>query len=263
MRKYVLSIISSIVFISIIILMSLIGKKAPLNQEEYLMAVLWHQTSAEYVALTHQAYNIAKLRIEADLDKKYGKPKAIVVDVDETVLNNSPFNAREIIESSYPTGFKNWIHSASCAAIPGAVEFLNFASDNGYKIFYLSNRNTSMVESTMENLLEKGFPQIEFSHFLFRDKESNKEARRKLIKEENEIVMLIGDNLNDFSEIFFVKSTEERLSQAISSKEIFGDKWIVLPNCMHGAWKKALYDNQHGLSQKEKKDIYIKSLQFN
>ncbi|MFC1888100.1 5'-nucleotidase, lipoprotein e(P4) family [Candidatus Cloacimonadota bacterium] len=224
-----------------------------LNHEALLYAVLWHQTAAEYHALTYQAYNLARLRLDEDIAKNESNPKAVIVDIDETVLNNSAFNAREIMGlTSYSEGFYNWIAEAQGTAIPGALEFLNYADEKGYEIFYISNRSTKGLEGTIKNLLKFEFPQADSLHVLLKEDKISKEVRRNWIAADYEIVLLIGDNLIDFLEVFEHRSVVERYEAVENNKAEFGNKFIVLPNPMHGEWLKTLYDFDRSISNQEK-----------
>lgn len=56
------------------------------------MAVSWYQNSAEAKALYLQGYNTAKYQLDEHIKKDKGKKKlAIALDLDETVLDNSPY----------------------------------------------------------------------------------------------------------------------------------------------------------------------------
>jgi Predicted secreted acid phosphatase len=55
------------------------------------MAVVWYQTSAEVKALYVQGYNVARDNLATKLATQSEKPKAIILDIDETVLDNSPY----------------------------------------------------------------------------------------------------------------------------------------------------------------------------
>lgn len=228
-------------------------KKTEVNNDNLLYATLYQQKSAEVVALCHQAYNFAELRLKQILENNpYDKPLAIVVDVDETVLDNSPFEAKCILENTdYPKYWKEWCENISAKAIPGAVEFLNYAKSKGVETFYITNRKIEFLKATMENLKSHGFPCTDEEHMLLRTDESNKEKRRLEVLKTHEIVILMGDNLNDFSDVFDKKSREERHQLVSSMRTEFGKKFIVLPNAMYGSWVDALLKYER-LSKEEK-----------
>ncbi|MBL7087085.1 MAG: 5'-nucleotidase, lipoprotein e(P4) family [Candidatus Cloacimonetes bacterium] len=264
------SIINLIVVISTIISLSFLGcfnskvnkpknvenqdlSISSLENEALLMAVLWHQTSAEYRALAYQAFNIARMKLDEELKIKRELPKAIIIDIDETLIDNSPYNAKGVFKKQdYPEEFYEWIDMAKAKAIPGAKEFLNYADKKEVDIFYVSNRRIICLKGTIKQLKELDFPQIEKGHILLREDVSSKEERRQIVAKDYYVVLLIGDNLDDFAKIFEKKSITDRLHAAEKYKEDFGNKFIVLPNIMHGSWKKALY-NYKKITSKDKK----------
>lgn len=235
---------------------------ATADNEYQVAAVLYQQHAAEYRALAFQAFNIAKLRLDEDFDKKNVKklPKeerkkvrAVVVDIDETVLDNSPSQAYQI-KNRLPFNMTDWIdwgEKRSAKAIPGAVEFLKYANQKGVRVFYISNRADSQKQATMDNLKTVGFPDVSDETMLLQTAESNKEVRRKIVLEKHRIVLLVGDNLNDFAENFEKKSVADRFAETEKDKNLFGSKYIVLPNAMYGAWESSIYDNKR-LTEAEK-----------
>ncbi len=235
--------------------------KSTLENEASLMAVLWCQTSAEYRALAYQAYNIARLRLDEELQISRNQKRAVIVDIDETVLDNSRYNAKEITDKQiYPDDFYHWIDMAKAEAIPGAKEFLDYAISKGCDVFYISNRKVRFLDGTLRNLQKLGFPQADDSHVLLKEDISSKEGRRQEVAKTHYIALLIGDNLIDFSEVFDIKSVEGRLASVENYKDNFGKKFIVLPNPMHGAWFKALYDYDSNLSKEERTQRIIRYL---
>ncbi len=232
------------------------------DNEYQVGAILYMQKAAEYRALTFQAFNVARMQLDADFDKKNLKklPKAerkrsraVVVDVDETVLDNSLHQA-ELIKNRMP--FTNpvwtaWINRREAKPIPGAVEFLNYANRKGVRVFYVTNRNADEKQGTIDNLKQTGFPDVSDETVMVRATESSKEARRQAILQKHRIVLLIGDNLNDLSNIFERKSVADRFAEVDKTREMFGRRFIVLPNAMYGDWESAVYEYQR-LSEVEK-----------
>ncbi|MEP7038980.1 MAG: 5'-nucleotidase, lipoprotein e(P4) family [Acidobacteriota bacterium] len=226
---------------------------ATADNEYQVGAVLYMQKAAEYRALTYQAFNVAKMQLDADFDKKNLKklpktgrkmPRAVVVDIDETVLDNSPAQASNI-KNRLPFDLKNWYawgEQRKAKAIPGAVDFLNYASKKGARVFYVSNRDEVQKTATIDNLTAVGFPDANVETVQLRQKESTKEPRRMAIAEKYRIVLLIGDNLDDLSTIYEKKSVDARFAEVDKTREMFGHKFIVLPNAMYGTWESAIYD---------------------
>jgi 5'-nucleotidase (lipoprotein e(P4) family) len=234
------------------LLVSCASQKPVANQDHMLLAVDWFQRAGEVKALQYQAYNAAKVELKKILRKKSRKPRAIIVDVDETVLDNSPYQAKNVLKNEhYPQGWKEWVNMAKAEAIPGSVEFLNYAAKRGVVTFYVTNRKAYALDATYKNLKLRGFP-VKKERILLRTKSSSKEARRQKILKKYNVVMLAGDNLGDFAPEFDHKVYQKRNAQADKEKKMFGHRYIVLPNPMYGAWEGALDKGYWGKSAKEK-----------
>lgn len=233
------------------------------NTNDHLtMSVLWIQKSAEARALCYQAFNMAKMMVDRNLDATGSRKPAVIVDIDDTVLDNSPYEARLITtNASYPAGWREWTDLAQAAAVPGAVDFLQYCDSLGVAIVYVSNRKTAEQAATMKNLTDLGFPQITEEHFYLRTTESGKENRREEIRKEHDILLLVGDNLNDFSDIFEKEPVEERFRETDRNRKNFGTRFIVLPNPMYGEWEGALFDYDYNRSEKEKEALRINALE--
>ena len=244
---------------------------ATADNEYQVAAILFMQKAGEYRALTYQAFNLARWNLDADFDKRNVKklpkperktPRAIVVDVDETVLDNSPQQAYNV-KNRLPFDLKNWYawgEMRSAKAIPGAVDFLNYANQKGVKVFYVSNRDEVQKQATIDNLKSAGFPDATDETVLLRQTESSKEARRQSISAKYRIVLLVGDNLDDLSNVFERKSVDDRFTEVDKAREFWGKKFIVLPNAMYGSWESAIYEYQR-LTDIQKAQKRTESLQ--
>lgn len=233
------------------------------RSEHLMMSVLWFQRSAETRALFHQAFNLARLRLEEDLATHKGeKRRAVVIDIDETVLDNSPHMGKMIKNNEvFPYAWTEWVKRAEAEPLPGAVEFLTYADSKGYDIFYVSNRAArTETDGTVENLKKRGFPQVVPAHIMLKQDQSSKEQRRRTIEQTHEIILLIGDNLNDLDDVFERKSVSDRSGEVDKVKEKFGTRFIVLPNPMYGDWENALYEYRRGLSDEQKAELREESL---
>jgi 5'-nucleotidase (lipoprotein e(P4) family) len=222
-------------------------------------AILWTQTSGEARALSHQAFNLARMMLDRDLraNRRSRMRRAIVVDADETVLDNSRYQATLLKNrQSYDARtWTEWVKRAEAEALPGAVEFLRYAAARGVRVFYITNRNLVEKDATAVNLKKLGFPDVSDQTLLVRTdpKTSSKEARRQSVSSKFRIVLLMGDNLNDFAEIFDQsKTVQDRLAAVELNKSQFGKRFIVLPNVMYGDWESAIYDYNFKLSEEEK-----------
>ena len=223
--------------------------------DQLVMATLWMQVSAEYRALCYQAFNLARMNLSAYLaDRKGDKPAAVIVDADETVLDNSAYEAF-LIDQDFGYSSKTWVPwmaAAQAKAVPGAKEFFDFAKSKGVEIFYITNRKMVGYEGTKKNLAAVGFPNVDKKHLLLRTKSSDKQARRDMVTKDYDVVFLMGDNLNDFLSVFRKKSIEERFAETDKIKDQWGRKFIVLPNPTYGDWEGAIYKGNWGASPAEK-----------
>jgi len=233
------------------------------NNDYLLLSTLFQQQAAEKRALSYQAYNMAKFMLNDALKSaRLTKRLAVVVDIDETVLDNSPFEAKTIIENtSYPKYWKEWCNDASAKAIAGSVEFLQYAKSQGVDVFYITNRKEEFKEVTLKNLMEKGFPFADEAHILMKTDMSNKEPRRKIVEETHHIIILMGDNLGDFLHDFDGKPNNERFALTDSLKHEFGRRFILLPNAMYGSWVGELYNGDNDLPKAEKIKLMKEHLQ--
>ena len=234
-------VLSGIFFFSSCVPINNSGKNQDI-ENDLIMATLYNYYAAEYSALAHQAFNIAKERLVDTRNENPTRPNlAVVVDIDETILDNSPFEAKMILaDSGFNSGsWTHWCNLAAAQPVPGALEFLQLADSLGFHVFYISNRNKEKLQdSTIANLQKLGFPQIDQDHFLLKDKTSNKESRRQFVLKNYEIVLLAGDNLGDFYEDS--PDFDIRDSLMLTNKEKFGKMFIVLPNAMYGEWNASI-----------------------
>lgn len=240
-------------------------KKDKHNNEYMMLANVWYQNAAEVRALSYQAFNVAKIRLDQDLKKRSKKRRAIVVDVDETIVDNSPYQAKNILknESYSSSSWQVWVDMAKAKALPGAVEFLNYAKKKGVEVFYITNRKEKGkyrgFVPTMKNLKALGFP-VKKENLLLRTGSSSKTKRRAEVTKNHRIVLFMGDNMTDFSELFEHKLTKDRNALTDKMRKSFGKKFIVLPNPMYGDWENAVYEYNFKKSKAQKSEDRVNSL---
>lgn len=232
------------------------AEQAPQADNEYQTgAVLWQQSGSEVRALQYQAFFLARLMLDRDLRQhmRLRKRRAVVVDVDETVLDNSRYQASLIVEQKgfSSAGWTDWCNRAQATPIPGAVDFLRYAARHGVRVFYVTNRREGEKQGTITNLKQAGFPDVGDETVIVRTDASSKEPRRRRISLRYRIVLLCGDNLADFSNAFEGKTAEERAAAVQTARDKFGTQFIVLPNVMYGDWENAIYGPAR-LSEPEK-----------
>ena len=220
-----------------------------LRSRENTMGTLWYQNAAEVDALYQQGYNVATNKLKELLKQPTDKPYSIVLDIDETVLSNIPFQVKMIKDGTAfnPKLWDEWVQKAEAKPVAGAKEFLQFADKNKVQIYYISDRTDAQVDATIKNLEAQGLPVQGRDHLMFKKEgDKSKEGRRQEVIKHTNLVMLFGDNLVDFAE-FSTKSEADRDKMFEQLKAEFGDKFIIFPNPMYGSWESAVY-------QGEKKD---------
>jgi len=235
------------------------GANQPQADNQYLAgAVLWQQASGERRALAYQAFTLARMMLDRELamNRRHRTPRAIIVDLDETVLDNSLYEGMLVKNrQNYPQGWTEWINRAEATAVPGAVKFLRYAASRRVRVFYVTNRKEIEKEGTARNLKKLGFPEVNDETLLVRtDKNTDsKEARRQAVSAKYHVVLLMGDDLNDFAEVFEKsKTVENRIEVVERNRDQFGTRFIMLPNPMYGDWENSIYDYNFKLTEAEK-----------
>ena len=212
------------------------------NSHEYQIgAYLWFQTSGEYRALCYQAYNLARLKLDRDLEDKHNRKRAVVFDIDETVFDNSADGANQIKNQINwnNDNFSNWVKQKKASGIPGAKEFIEYAISKRVEVIYISNRKVSDANETLENFKLLGIP-AKIENFYFLKNASSKESRRIEVLKNYDVVLYFGDNLGDFHRDWDDKDSGERSALVDSHRQDFGEKFIILPNPLYGDWENSL-----------------------
>ncbi len=238
--------------------------------DEMIMAAAWMQNSAEYRELCYQAYNVALERVQAAVKahKKGDKPLAIVLDADETVLDNSAFEAGLIgTGNSYSSAtWKEWCDAGVAKAMPGAAEYLQAVDKLGVEIFYASNRNVKdHLAGSMRNFKAIGFPQADAKHMIFKTDSSDKQIRFDQVMKNYDVVVFMGDNAGDLPIGTYHKGQAERNALVDQHKAEFGKRFIVFPNPTYGDWEPALkkdgkFGSYWGLTPEQKSEVRKQSL---
>jgi 5'-nucleotidase (lipoprotein e(P4) family) len=221
-------------------------------------AVLWTQSAAEYHASAVQTYRAAERQLLAALRdpnwtaaveqtaSDFGKlPPAVILDLDETVVDNSPMQARLIKENKTfnEADWTRWVRESRAGLVPGAMDFLKVAHGAGVAIFYITNRQcdpTSASDPTVLNLKQLGLP-FASTRLFCRTDISDKSPRRTRVANAHRVLLIIGDDFNDFYTVPQSQMTiEARLAAARAHDRWWGDRWFMLPNPMYGNWERAL-----------------------
>jgi acid phosphatase len=246
---------------------------AGVDSHEMLNATLWRQSSAEYLANALQVYRFAAevldqalaapqwtaaLEQSGDYD---ALPPAIILDLDETVLDNTTYEVRIIRRQERYSGdsFAEWCREMIAPAIPGVRVFLDHAVARGVTVFYYSARRQSLRDCTTRNLRELGLPFPDASRLLLNDGTSKSEYRHR-IAQHYRILLLLGDNLEDFVD---GSRTKPRARRALARRyaERWGRQWIVLPNPIYGHWESSAYGFDYQLPRAEQLRLKLLQLQ--
>jgi 5'-nucleotidase (lipoprotein e(P4) family) len=240
---------------------------------EMLNAALWRQSSAEYPAIARQTYRLARENLDQALaDPQWtaaleqtgdttALPPAIIADLDETILDDTSYEVRIIrwLGSYSPESFADWCRDVNAPAIPGAREFLDYAVAHGVSVFYYSARKDSLRECTTRNLHYLQLPLADATRLLLANGKSKSDYRAE-VAEKYRILLLLGDNLEDFV-------TGSRADPSIRSKlaeryaQRWGREWIVFPNPMYGHWEAAPYGFDYQLPRTEQLQRKLRLLQ--
>ncbi len=222
-------------------LLVLVGCQSPSARDKRTNATAWFR-GGEATALYLQGFAVARERLDAALAQPAPpKPLALITDIDETVLDNSPYQVWLIQnrETYSLATWKKWTALANAEPLPGARDFLNYASSRGVKVFYVTNRDQDEADATVKNLQRAGFPNADHANLFCKRTSKNKDDRRADIAKAHTVCLLLGDNLSDFSSAFDSAVLEERGTAVTNHAARFGSNWIVFPNPMYGDWEKA------------------------
>ena len=234
---------------------------------ENLQATLWAQSALERDVLCRQSFRMAQVQLSCALRQPgwsamaersacYGQRPAVILDVDETVLDNTPYNARLVKRGiSYDRDLWNaWVDEATAEPIAGATEFLRFAVRSGVSVFFVTNRDAELKTKTVENLQRVFDIPVSEHNVLLKNERPNwtsdKSSRRLYIARSHRVLLLIGDDFNDFVKLPDV-GIDERRKIGLRYSNYFGTRWILLPNPMYGSWEKAVFGYRFDLSRED------------
>lgn len=213
-----------------------------------LWAVAWKQTAAEYRALCHQAYNLARLRVDQAIERRPddGKPLAVITDVDDTILHAGSYWGHLVEQDLefFDDGiWDEWLPDYQVTAAPGAQDFFEYCRERGVEVFYVTNRDQGerTFELALGQLRHLDFPFADEAHlFVFRET-SNKTPARLEIEQRFDVAVMLGDNLNDYRRDYYVTDVDERIALMERDREHWGREFILLPNPTDGHWVRAIF----------------------
>ncbi len=251
-----------------------------------LNATLWTQRSLEHDLVYRQVYAQASRQIVAALaqpdwdalpknerkTRAAGLPPAVIVDVDETVLDNSPYQARLIRDGQEYDEFTwdAWCREKAARPTPGALDFARAAAAKGVTVFYLTNRAQHLNGVTLENLKSAGFP-VPDNETVFlglglvvpgcESNGSDKGCRRELIGRTHRVLAMVGDQLGDFIDVE-ANTPATREQAAAPYAGWFGERWFMLPNPTYGSWDSAVLGNERGAPPETKRRLRREALRY-
>ncbi|HEY1588124.1 MAG TPA: HAD family acid phosphatase [Rhodanobacter sp.] len=250
-----------------------------------LNAVAWSQTAIEHDLIYLQTYRDAESRLLAALhDKQWdaldqadrttpikGLKPAVVLDIDETALDNSPYQARVIRSGGEfnEADWAAWCKEQQARAMPGAVEFTQFAAKHGIAVIYISNRARDLDQATLANLRKVGFPVSGPQAFLglgtvldgCEQVGTEKGCRRQLIARHYRVLMQFGDQIGDFVDVL-ANTTDGRRKAVADYLPWIGTRWFVLPNPTYGSWEPALFNNDWSAPAQQRRQEKIDALRY-
>jgi acid phosphatase len=231
----------------------------PNPQTRGIDATLWMQTSGEYRACCLQTYRFAMERLTEKLHAhpKGARAPAIIMDLDETVIDNAAYqtwliqNHEKYSDSSWSRWEKD--HGDEVTLVPGALDFIGLAERSGVRVVYISNRTEENRAATTRTLDRLKIDTTAINdRLLLTTGPSDKTARRRHVLDHYRVLMLLGDSLRDFAEEFRAAKVDardaagqnrgiaDRLRQVDEHREFWGNDWIVLPNPAYGEWTRLI-----------------------
>jgi 5'-nucleotidase (lipoprotein e(P4) family) len=222
----------------------------------------YKQTAAEFYALCHQAYNLARLRIDLALAQHTSgePPLAVIADMDNTILHAMSYwgylinENRDFFDDAI---WDEWLPNNLITAVPGSIDFFRYCQQQGVEVFYVTNRNQGerTFEYALAHLKHLNLPYAnEENLFVFRESSDKSPAREK-IEESFEVALMLGDNLNDYRRDYYVKDVDERRRLMERDRDDWGTKFILIPNPTDGHWVRAIFGNSEPAPTDENRRI--------
>lgn len=229
-----------------------------------LLATLYMQQAEELRRLSKQAYALAALRLPAALkqpgssaleqtDGGKGKPPAAIFDVDETVLDNSPQQARAILSGTrnFDLGqWDQWVSERAATPMPGAVDFVKELRRSKVRVVYITNRECRPRDTvpndpcpqhadTLANLNAVGLGPVAPEDLLLKGQNgwpSDKAPRRLEVIRTHRIIMSFGDQFSDMMSVTRKDDSAARARIAAAHEDLWNSRWIIIPNPTYGQW---------------------------
>jgi acid phosphatase len=241
---------------------------------DLLNAVLWMQRSVEFKASALTAFALGRIRLDQALadpswtgapTEQTGAyqwlPAAVIVDIDETILDNSGYQAWMTLKGTTfdPKTWNAYVKTVTSLPIPGALEFARYADAKGVKVFYISNRTAEEEPATRKNLEKFGFPMGGSTDTMLMAREqpdwgSAKGTRRAHVARSYRVLLNIGDNFGDFLDE--ARGSEaERLKALEQHRDRWGREWIMIANPAYGSFESAPFNHDFKLPESARRTL--------
>ena len=212
-----------------------------LAEEENLLAILWVQRSAEFRGLSYQAYNLAAMEVDKAVAQRREeekalrkaranthvasqqnalRPLAVVLDIDDTIICNAPFEVYCLEHPEAKADYKAWEQwiAQHNELLPGARDFIMHADQRGVQVFYVTGRGPQDKDITTRFLQKAGLPFTDETHLLMNDRSGSKMKHFAKLARRFDIICYLGDNAGDFpigafrdeNKIKYLKTTDNK-----------------------------------------------------
>lgn len=231
-----------------------------------LWAVAWKQSAAEYFALCHQAYNLARLRLDMAMRERSprSRPLAVITDMDDTIMHARSYwghlisEGREFFDDAI---WDEWLPENLVTEAPGARRFFRYCEAQDVDVFYVTNRDQGerTFEYALGQLRHLDFPFADEAHLrVFRDTSDKTPARRD-VEASHDVALMLGDNLNDYRRDYYVKNVDERMALMERDRDHWGRDFILLPNPTDGHWVRAIFGDSEPVPNAENRRRLIEA----
>jgi 5'-nucleotidase (lipoprotein e(P4) family) len=196
-------------------------------------ALHWYRDSAEQRAIYVETFRAAEAAARAASAGLAPRSWGVILDVDETLLDNSEYEWR-LNGALYSAATWNaWVRERAATALPGAREFTHAVHDGLHgQVVLVTNRSAAQCADTEANLQAVG---ILYDRILCDAVgDGDKNPRFHQVEDVGgvaplKIVLWMGDNIRDFPDLSQTNPGDPAL---------FGTRYFVLPNPMYGSWVK-------------------------
>jgi len=218
-----------------------LGAQTPAPELQGGLEVKWMRDSEEYAALTRMVYRVAE-RALSDAARRVprGQPWAVVLDLDETALDNSTYQlTRLAYRLPFDTvSWNDWVRRGEAGVVPGTAEFVAAIRRLGGQVAWISNRSDATRQATLATMAARGLWHDNDRMCPVTDPANTKAVRRAEVMTGNgpcgwgravTVVGYVGDNIQDFPQA-------GEADPDAGNDAAFGVRFFMLPNPMYGGW---------------------------